>query len=227
MMTLGVEKKLLRPAFLVGVLAIFMSALAVQAQTVKDLPPPPPAWKPKPTPVPTPPKPPEKEVLDVIRTTSNLIMVPVSVTDQTGQAVQGLTKTDFLLREEGKQQEITEIGDPQQVPLAIALLFDISSSVGTKGFFASQQNAAATFLKTVMKPADKAAIFTITGEPTQQYCDVVVLGLNTGDIQHQGQGVGTQGARHGGGHTVSSLVSSRGFQDSYERHAAASHIWAR
>ena len=49
--------------------------------------------------------------------------------------------------------------------MAIALLFDISSSVGGKGFFASQQNAAATFLKLVMKPADRAAIFTITGTP--------------------------------------------------------------
>jgi VWFA-related protein len=93
-------------------------------------------------------------------------MVPVSVTDQQGQAVQGLQVADFRLEEEGKQQEISGIGDPEQVPLAIALLFDVSSSVGGKGFFASQQNAAATFLRLVMKPADKAAIFTITGTPT-------------------------------------------------------------
>jgi len=92
-------------------------------------------------------------------------MVPVSVTDQTGNAVQGLQVTDFRLEEEGKQQEISGLGNPEQVPLAIALLFDISSSVSTKGFFASQQNAAAAFLKLVMKPNDKAAIFTITGEP--------------------------------------------------------------
>jgi VWFA-related protein len=163
-MILGVEKKLLWPAFLMGVLAIFLSAPIAQAQTVKDLPPPPPLWKPKPTPTP---KPVEPEVItDVIRTTSNLVMVPVSVTDQTGNAVQGLKVADFRLEEEGKQQEISNLGDPEQLPLAIALLFDVSSSVGGKGFFASQQNAAATFLKLVMKPADKAAIFTITGEPS-------------------------------------------------------------
>jgi VWFA-related protein len=51
------------------------------------------------------------------------------------------------------------------VPLAIALLFDISSSTSQKGFFASQQKAAATFLRLVMKASDKAAIFTITGKP--------------------------------------------------------------
>lgn len=161
MMISGVEKKLLWPAFLLGVLALFVFIPLAQAQTVKDMPPPPPLWKPKPTPTPTPP---EKEVIEVIRTNSNLVMVPVSVTDQTGQAVQGLTKTDFRLEEEGKPQEISGISDPEQVPLAIALLFDVSSSTSQKGFFASQQKAAATFLRLVMKPADKAAIFTITDE---------------------------------------------------------------
>ncbi|HEY2964339.1 MAG TPA: VWA domain-containing protein [Pyrinomonadaceae bacterium] len=166
-MTLGVEQRFWRPAFLLGVLALFLSvasfAPAVHAQSVKDLPPPPPVWKPKPTPTP---KPPEKEVLDVVRVTSNLVMVPVSVTDQQGNAVQGLTLSDFRLVEEGKQQEITQLGDPEQVPLSIALLFDVSSSVSQKGFFSSQQNAAATFLRLVMKPADKAAIFTITEKAT-------------------------------------------------------------
>ena len=162
-MMLGVEKRLLRPAFLLGVLAVLLSITVAHAQSVKQLPPPPPLWKAKPTPTPTPP---EKEVIDVVRVTSNLVMVPVSVTDQTGNAVQGLQVADFRLEEESKQQEISSLGDPEQVPLAIALLFDVSSSVGGSGFFASQQNAAATFLKLVMKPADKAAIFTITGTPT-------------------------------------------------------------
>jgi VWFA-related protein len=94
-------------------------------------------------------------------------MVPVSVTDQQGQAVQGLKVADFRLEEEGKPQEITGIGDPEQVPLAIALLFDVSSSTSQKGFFVSQQNAAATFLRLVMKSNDRAAIFTITDKPTR------------------------------------------------------------
>ncbi|HET8782122.1 MAG TPA: VWA domain-containing protein, partial [Pyrinomonadaceae bacterium] len=138
--------------------------MVAQAQKrLKDLPPPPPLWKAKPTPTPTPP---EKEVIEVIRTTSNLIMVPVSVVDREGQPVQALTKDDFRLQEEGKQQEITGIGNPEEVPLAIALLFDISSSVSQKGFFQFQQNAAAAFLKQVMKPNDRAAIFTIATQPT-------------------------------------------------------------
>jgi len=162
-MRFGIKEKLLWPVFLMGVLALFVFVQLAHGQGgVKEMPPPPPRWKPKPTPTPKP----EPEVLDVIKTTSNLVMVPVSVTDQTGQAVQGLKIPDFRLDEEGKQQEISAIGDPEQVPLAIALLFDVSSSTSQKGFFASQQNAAATFLKLVMKPMDRAAIFTITGEAT-------------------------------------------------------------
>lgn len=166
-MTSGAERKFWRLAFLLGTLAVFIcvsfSASAVQAQGVKDMPPPPPVWKAKPTPTP---KPPEQEVLEVVRVTSNLVMVPVSVTDTQGNAVQGLTKTDFRLVEEGKQQEISDISDPEQVPLAIALLFDVSSSVSQKGFFVSQQNAGAAFLKLVMKPSDKASVWTITDKPT-------------------------------------------------------------
>src|SRR5690348_7219887 len=164
---IGVKRNFWRPAFLMGVLALFLSVsffgTAAPAQGVKDMPPPPPVWKAKPTPTP---KPPEQEVLDVVKVTSNLVMVPVSVTDGQGNPIQGLTKSDFRLVEEGKQQEISDLGNPEQVPLAIALLFDVSSSVSQKGFFNSQQNAAATFLRLVMKPADRAAIFTITGEAT-------------------------------------------------------------
>lgn len=161
MMTSAQLTQLWRPVVLLGILVVFLSAPAVDAQTVKDLPPPPPLWKAKPTP---PPKPPEQEVLDVVKVSSNLVMVPVSVTDSQGQAVTGLTVADFKLEEEGRQQEIAEIGNPEQVPLDIAVLFDISSSVSNKGFFQFQQNAAAAFLRLVMKSNDRAAIFTIGGQ---------------------------------------------------------------
>lgn len=173
-MILRIRGKFLWPALLSGVLALVLSVGFASAQkTTRDLPPPPPVPKLKPTPTPTPPP---QEVLDVVRVTSNLIMVPVSVTDSQGQAIQGLKKEDFRLEEEGRNQEITEMGDPEQVPLDIALLFDISSSVSQKNFFAFQQNAAATFLRLVMKPVDKAAVFGIAGEP------VLIQPLSTADV---------------------------------------------
>jgi Ca-activated chloride channel homolog len=150
------------PALLLVVLALFCLIHPAAAQSINDLPPPPPAPKPKPTPTPAPPK---DEDFEVIKVSSNLVMVPVSVVDSQGQPVHGLTLPDFRLDEEGRTQQITEIGNPDQVPLDIAILFDVSSSVSQKGFFAFQQKAAASFLKQVMKPVDRAAIFTISDQP--------------------------------------------------------------
>ncbi|MDQ3665340.1 MAG: VWA domain-containing protein [Acidobacteriota bacterium] len=157
--------KHLGPVLLTAVLALFLCISLADGQTLQDLPPPPPPPKPRPTPTPTPPPAPKEEDFEVIRTTSNLVMVPVSVVDANGQAVLGLPVTDFRLEEQGREQQITELGDPDQVPLDIVLLFDVSSSVSQKGFFAFQQKAAASFLRQVMKPTDRAAVFTIASEP--------------------------------------------------------------
>ena len=151
------------PALLFAVLVLFCSSWSAVAQTIRDLPPPPPAPTPKPTPTPAPPK---DEDFDVIRVSSNLVMVPVSVVDAKGEPVRGLQVSDFRLDDEGRTQQIVEIGNPDEVPLDIAILFDVSSSVSQKGFFSFQQQAAASFLKQVMKPVDRAAVFTITDQPT-------------------------------------------------------------
>jgi len=160
---------------LIAALVLFCFGGAVSAQTLRDLPPPPPGPTLKPTPTPTP-VPPKDEDFDVVRVTSNLVMVPVSVVDTTGQPIRGLQVTDFRLSEEGKEQQLAEIGNPEEVPLDIAILFDISSSVSQKGFFAFQQRAAASFLKQVMKPVDRAAVFTISDAPK------VVSQLDSADV---------------------------------------------
>jgi Ca-activated chloride channel family protein len=100
---------------------------------------------------------------DVVRVTSNLVVVPVSVVDKNGQPIQGLKISDFKLTEEGRQQEITNIGDPDEVPLDIALLIDVSSSVDSR--FDFEKQAASRFLKEVLKPRDRATIFVIDNKP--------------------------------------------------------------
>jgi Ca-activated chloride channel family protein len=157
--------KHLGPALLCGVLALFSFTSTATAQTIRDMPPPPPIPTPKPTPKPTPTPEPKAEDLDVVRVNSNLVMVPVSVVNANGEPVLGLGVKDFSLDEQGRRQEISDIGNPDQVPLDIAILFDISSSVSQKGFFAFQQTAASRFLKQVLKPADRAAVFTIAAQP--------------------------------------------------------------
>ncbi|HEY0377525.1 MAG TPA: VWA domain-containing protein [Pyrinomonadaceae bacterium] len=116
-----------------------------------------------PRPTPKPPPPPKDEDYEVVRVTSNLVVVPVSVTDAAGQPVLGLKVPDFRLEEEGRAQEVAEIGDPEQVPLDIAILLDVSGSVDAR--FAFEQQAAAGFLKQVLKSGDRATVFAIDEKP--------------------------------------------------------------
>lgn len=112
------------------------------------------------TPTPTPPIEDEGEIIKV---NSRLVVVPVSVLDGNGQAVLGLTAQDFRVLEENKLQEIAEVSDAEKVPLEIVILFDISAS--TDAMFQFEQETAAQFLKTVMRPEDRATIFTIGSSP--------------------------------------------------------------
>ncbi len=116
-----------------------MSAASVFAQTA----------------TPTPPK--EEE--GVIKVSSRLIVVPVSVTDANGEPVQGLKAENFRISEEGRQQTIENVGNAENVPLEIALLFDVSAS--TDAMFRYQQETAAKFLQEVLRPEDRATVFTI------------------------------------------------------------------
>jgi len=134
------------------------SCLTVQAQTFPQEPPPV-MPKPKPKPEPTP----RDEDYEVVRVTSNLVVVPVSVTDATGQPVLGLKVPDFRLEEEGRAQQIAQIGDPEQTPLDIAILLDVSGSVNAR--FDFEKDAAARFLKQVLKPEDRATVFAIDQTP--------------------------------------------------------------
>ena len=154
-------KKYLAPALVLAALAFFFFASILfitpaNAQKIKQLPPPPPAprFKPKPTPTPE---------YEVVRITSNLVVVPVSVTDAKGQPVLGLKAADFHIDEDGRAQEIAQIGDPEQVPLDIAILIDVSSSVTAR--FSFEQQAAASFLKQVLKSEDRATVFAIDETP--------------------------------------------------------------
>lgn len=110
-----------------------------------------------PTPRPTPPED------EVIKVNSRLIVVPVSVTDANGLPVTGLTAADFRVLEENRPQTLESVGSADVVPLEIALLFDVSAS--TDKMFRFQQETAAKFLKDVMRPMDRASIFTIGQTP--------------------------------------------------------------
>lgn len=137
-------------SFLLPVFASLIFAFAVGAQT--------PAPTPKPTATPK-----VEDEGEVVKVDSRLVVVPVSVTDTTGQPVLGLTEKDFRIAEENRQQAIDHVGNAENVPLEIVLLFDVSAS--TDAMFKFEQDTAAKFLSDVMRPADRATIYTIGASP--------------------------------------------------------------
>jgi Ca-activated chloride channel family protein len=104
----------------------------------------------------------EDEGEEVVRISSNLVPLPASVVDAQGHAVADLKVEDFELLVDGKAQPIGELSR-SETPVSIALLFDNSSSqVGSREF---ERQAGIRFLESVIRPADRAAVFSISTEP--------------------------------------------------------------
>jgi Ca-activated chloride channel homolog len=99
----------------------------------------------------------------IIRVSSNLVMVPVSVTDAGGNVVKDLEMKDFTIDEDGQPVSIARVSEPGQTPLALTLLYDISGSVSNR--FDFEKEAATDFLQTVFRPGDTVAILTIGPQP--------------------------------------------------------------
>lgn len=113
--------------------------------------------------IPPPPPPAIENVDEVIMVESRLVVVPVSVTSPDGEPVLGLTAENFRIAEENKTQLIENVSNAEDVPLEIALLFDISAT--TSPMFRFQQETAAKFLQEVMRPADRAIVYTVGAGP--------------------------------------------------------------
>src|SRR5262245_36957446 len=87
---------------------------------------------------------------EIIRINTNLVAVPVSVTDAQGNPVRNLTVEDFQIEEEGVKQSIQSLGEPGKTPIELALLFDVSRSIRNR--FDFERETAGRFLKEILKP---------------------------------------------------------------------------
>jgi len=59
----------------------------------------------------------------------DLVLLYVSVFDRQGRPVTGLGKEDFVVAEDGVEQEITQLLVPSDAPLDVALVLDVSGSM--------------------------------------------------------------------------------------------------
>jgi len=85
-----------------------------------------------PPPVPTLKKQPEQEVTpgDVISVITTEVLLPVTVRDSSGRLVKDLTRNDFRVYEDGRQQPVNDLA-LREVPVDAVLMVDASSSVAT------------------------------------------------------------------------------------------------
>lgn len=86
------------------------------------------AQTPKPSPKPgVSPEEPEIDPDDVISVNTSEVLLPVTVRDANGKLVDGLTRDDFRIFEDGSQQALSDIS-LRQVPVDVVLMVDASSS---------------------------------------------------------------------------------------------------
>lgn len=96
----------------------------------------------------------------VIRSDVNLVLVEATVREKSGRVRQDLTREDFLLYEEGMQQEIAHFSR-DQLPLAVALVVDLSGSI--QPFLRPLSYATLSALR-ALKPEDQVALFTFSSD---------------------------------------------------------------
>jgi Ca-activated chloride channel homolog len=95
----------------------------------------------------------------------NVVQVPllVTVSDNKGQLITGLTKENFRVFENQKAQKIDAFSRELDRPLSIALLVDTSSSVYKQLEF--ERSAAKDFFSEVVKPRkDRAAVIGFSND---------------------------------------------------------------
>src|SRR5918912_1783371 len=87
---------------------------------------PPPAPTPKPTPE-------EREIAegDVISVNTSEVLLPVTVRDASGRLVTTLTRDDFRVFEDGREQPLSDLA-LRKVPVDVVLMVDASSSASSK-----------------------------------------------------------------------------------------------
>ena len=95
---------------------------------------------------------------DVVRISSHLVPIPVSVVDRRGNAVVNLTLDEFELRVDGEPRPLSEL-TRSETSVRLTMLFDNSGSLDAAREFEKQ--AAIRFFRKVLRPKDEAAIYSI------------------------------------------------------------------
>jgi Ca-activated chloride channel family protein len=100
-----------------------------------------------------------------IRVNVNLVNVLVSVLDEHNRPAADLPRDTFQLFEEGVEQKIEVFESETKQPLDLALMIDSSLSAHREMSF--EQEAAARFIRQVVRPGDRLGVFSVDENVTQ------------------------------------------------------------
>lgn len=96
---------------------------------------------------------------EIIKVDTNLISLPVTVYEKNGLYVPSLSKGNFQIFENGKEQEVAYFGSNDQ-PFTVILLLDVSGSTAFK--IEQIQDGAMAFVNQML-PQDKAMVISFDG----------------------------------------------------------------
>lgn len=170
----------MKPAILLAAFALLAFPYGLRAQDKPDRPP----WaQPAPAPPPLPSDPPldtkpvqapeippaqKREPVSprgTIKVNVNLVNVLVSVLDDKNRPAPDLPIEAFQVFEEGVQQKIDIFESETQQPLDLAIMVDASLSAHKEILF--EREAATHFIKQVLRPDDRLAVFYFDEQVTQ------------------------------------------------------------
>lgn len=116
-----------------------------------------------------------QEPSDVIKVDVDLVNILFSVRDKKNALIPNLTKDDFQVYEDGKEQQVKVFATETNLPITLGLLVDVSRSQET--LIQTERSAAAQFFKAVLRPKDMAFLisFGSDAELLQDYTNSVQL----------------------------------------------------
>src|SRR5579863_895341 len=117
-----------------------------------------------------PPAPPQKQPSTTLKVDVNLVNVYVTVTDDQGSPVGGLTKDNFVLKEDDQEQRIAVFDRESAKPISIALAID--TSLSTRHDLPLEQASAKRFAHAIIRPVDAMSVYAFSetvNESTRGY----------------------------------------------------------
>jgi Ca-activated chloride channel family protein len=112
----------------------------------------------------------QSEPTTTLRVDVNLVNVFVTVTDAHGAPIGGLTKENFILKEDDHEQTIKVFDKESALPLSIALAVD--TSLSTRHDLPLEQASAKRFAHAIMRPVDALCVYgfsEVVNESTRGY----------------------------------------------------------